>query len=465
MIVMRSPEEGPRTGASPGTGVHASGQWLEELVQERTPSHRAQPVKRTLNRTRSTRNHNGNAAPANDAAIGRRQSLTLTGRQRQRIMWTREMNEFVIRCYYVCTRLETDMSGRPRMLEMFNEQFPRFAGQLDRNKLYTRRRAILSHNMLSPAEIEAIKLEVQRELRRESGRSSDMSRRSSARLSASFASERRESIAPPPDPVDEPREQEPAEDQQRGQLKNELAFHMDAAVTQFYGTDPLTRHKIPKLQYSHRLTSAVQVLDQEVLPVYLKVVENLEELQFIVYCGTVAVVRTLGMRTFHQDDRQNRVLSKKPKPAWMRRLEGRIQTLRVKIGRLTQYKRGSRSRKLIRGVAEIVKPAELSDLNENRIIEILYTHVQRLSAFYSRIKKKRNNYDGGLPEIDEVTQFWSGLWENPIKHRSNRMWLAEEEEYGNGPEAIMVTAHDINEAIRYSRNWAAPGPDFVHNFW
>ncbi|XP_055633142.1 uncharacterized protein LOC129773554 [Toxorhynchites rutilus septentrionalis] len=270
---------------------------------------------------------------------------------------------------------------------------------------------------------------------------------------------------------------------------------MDAAVTQFYGTDPLTRHKIPKLQYSHRLTSAVQVLDQEVLPVYLEVVENLEELQFIVYCGTVAVVRTLGMRTFHQDDRQNRVLSKKPKPAWMRRLEGRIQTLRVKIGRLTQYKRGSRSRKLIRGVAEIVKPAELSDLNENRIIEILDTHVQRLSAlskrlrrytectkrhadnrmfsmnereFYSRIKKKRNNYDGGLPEIDEVTQFWSGLWENPIQHRSNRMWLAEEEEYGNGLEAmpaVMVTAHDINEAIRYSRNWAAPGPDFVHNFW
>ncbi|XP_055634055.1 uncharacterized protein LOC129774358 [Toxorhynchites rutilus septentrionalis] len=422
---MRSPEEGPRTGAGPGMGVHASGQRLEELVQERTPSHRAQPVNRTLNRTRSTRNHNGNAAMHNDAAIGRRQSLTLTGRQRQRIMWTREMNEFVIRCYYVCTRLETDMSGRPRMLEMFNEQFPRFAGQLDRNKLYTRRRAILSHNMLSPAEIEAIKLEVQRELRRESGRSSDMSRRSSARLSASVASERRESIAPPPDPVDEP----------RGQLKNELAVHMDAAVTQFYGTDPLTRHKIPKLQYSHRLTSAVQVLDQEVLPVYLEVVENLEEQQFIVYCGTVAVVRTLGMRTFHQDDRQNRVLSEKPKPAWMRRLEGRIQTLRVKIDRLTQYKRGSRSRKLIRGVAEIVKPAELSDLNENRIIEILDSHVQRLSAlskrlrrytectkrhadnrmfsmnereFYSRIKKKRNNYDGGLPEIDEVTQFWSG---------------------------------------------------------
>ncbi|XP_055615105.1 uncharacterized protein LOC129761411 [Toxorhynchites rutilus septentrionalis] len=386
------------------------------------------------------------------------------------------------------------MSGRPRMLEMFNEQFPRFAGQLDRNKLYTRRRAILSHNMLSPAEIEAIKLEVHRERRRESGRSSDMSRRSSSRLSASFASERRESIAPPPDPVAEPRGQEPAEDQ-RGQLKNELAFHMDAAVNQFYGTHPLTRHKIPKLQYSHRLTSAVQVLDQEVLPVYLEVVENLEELQFIVYCGAVAVVRTLGMRTFHQDDRQNRVLSKKTKPAWMRRLEGRIQTLRVKIGRLTQYKRGSRPKRLIRGVAEIVKPVELSDLNENRIIEILDTHVQRLSAlskrlrrytectkrhadnrmfsmnereFYSRIKKKRNNYDGGLPEIDEVTQFWSGLWENPIQHRSNRMWLAEEEEYGNGLEAmpaVMVIAHDINETIRYSRNWTAPGPDFVHNFW
>ncbi|XP_055633877.1 uncharacterized protein LOC129774197 [Toxorhynchites rutilus septentrionalis] len=297
------------------------------------------------------------------------------------------------------------MSGRPRMLEMFNEQFPRFAGQLDRNKLYTRRRAILSHNMLSPAEIEAIKLEVQRELRRESGRSSDMSRRSSARLSASFASERRESIAPPPDPVDEPRGQEPAEDQQRGQLKNELAFHMDAAVTQFYGTDPLTRHKIPKLQYSHRLTSAVQVLDQEVLPVYLEVVENLEELQFIVYCGTVAVVRTLGMRTFHQDDRQNRVLSKKPKPAWMRRLEGRIQTLRVKIGRLTQYKRGSRSRKLIRGVAEIVTSEQ-----ENVLIETMFAiGLQQANRYINAYCRLLDLALGGLPDQLDITEHNSPL--------------------------------------------------------
>nr|XP_049461136.1 uncharacterized protein LOC125906424 isoform X2 [Anopheles coluzzii] len=272
----RLPEEGAPTGAGPGTGDRASIQRLEdEMVQERSFSQRALPVPRTQNRNGSTINHQGNAASANVAVADRQQSLILAGGRRQRIMWTREMNHYVIRCYYVYTRMETDMPGRAKMLGMFNDRFPRFAHQLDLNKLYTRQRAIIS-----PEELEFIKLAVRREFGEEEAGSRESSR-ISARLNTidqntSRASEDRD--------LDEPT---------APGLSVDIQHQMATAVTQFHGTDPLSRHRLPKLHYSYRLKTAVSIINQDVLPQYLDSVGSIEDLQLIVYSAAVAVVRTL----------------------------------------------------------------------------------------------------------------------------------------------------------------------------
>ena len=192
-------------------------------------------------------------------------------------MWTTEMNRFVIRAYYLCTALETDMSGRPQILQRFDVAYPEFAGRLNRNAMNARIRAIFRNNMLSEAEIDEIQQDVRRELRRRNSRASDVSRRSSARLSASFASEGRESVAlveaaivdDPQAPEDPPLDQ---------QLLRDLVFHMDEAVAQYQDTDPLLRPRVPKLQYSFKLTSAIQVMNTNVLPMYLETVQNLEDL-------------------------------------------------------------------------------------------------------------------------------------------------------------------------------------------
>ena len=272
----RLPKEGAPTGAGPGTGDRASIQRLEdEMVQERSFSQRALPVPRTQNRNGSTINHQGNAASANVAVADRQQSLILVGGRRQRIMWTREMNHYVIRCYYVYTRMETDMPGRAKMLGMFNDRFPRFAHQLDLNKLYTRQRAIIS-----PEELEFIKLAVRREFGEEEAGSRESSR-ISARLNTidqntSRASEDRD--------LDEPT---------APGLSVDIQHQMATAVTQFHGTDPLSRHRLPKLHYSYRLKTAVSIINQDVLPQYLDSVGSIEDLQLIVYSAAVAVVRTL----------------------------------------------------------------------------------------------------------------------------------------------------------------------------
>ncbi|XP_055637371.1 uncharacterized protein LOC129776028 [Toxorhynchites rutilus septentrionalis] len=490
VIRMRSPEEGPRTGAGPGTGVRASGQRLEGDVQERATS-RVQPEELPPHGNNSHRHHPRNAAPTRRVATARRQSSTLVGTTRRRIMWTHEMNEFVIRAYYICTALETDMSGRPRILTMFEEAYPEFVGRLDQNAMNARRRAIVRNNMLSQTQVDEIKQQVQRELSSRTNRASDVSRRSSVRLSISFASGARES-APVEATVQQP--PEPEDPQPDQQLLRDLVFHYDEAISQFRDTDPLSRPRIPKLQHSRRLTSAVKLMNEHVLPLHLVDAENMEELQLKVYCAAVATAKSLGYRIRPRGGLLQH-LRERREPPWRRRLEQRILNKRAAIGRLMAYKRGSRSAKLCRQVAVIVRPTELRQLGAHQLTEKLDTLVQQLSvltkrlkrysdsakrqeqnrmfrdnekAFYDHISDEKPDYREGLPDISDVTNFWAGIWETPVEHRDGQMWLRRGEVscgvIGEMP-AIIVGENDVREASRYLRNWAVPGPDGVQNFW
>lgn len=229
---MRSPEEGPPNIAGHTSGRNANDQILE-VVQRASRRERSQELPlRTEGESSHGPSTQGTAAPVRNAAGGRRQSLTLTGTQRHRIMWTREMNIFVIRAYYLCTALETDMSGRPQILERFDVAYPAFAGRLNRNAMNARIRAIFRNNMLSEAEIDEIQQDVRRELNRRNSRASDVSRRSSARFSASFVSESHESDVQVEAANNEDPEapEEPPLDQQ---LLRDLVFHMDEAVAQY----------------------------------------------------------------------------------------------------------------------------------------------------------------------------------------------------------------------------------------
>ena len=490
---MRSPEEGSPSTAGLSMGHRVNDQIPEVRQRASRRDHESQELPLSTEGEGSYRHHTqGNAAPVGNAATRRRQSLTLSGTHRRRIMWTTEMNQFVIRAYYLCTALETDMSGRPRILQMFDEAYPQFAGRLNQNSMNVRRRAIVRNNMLSQAEIDLIQQEVRRELNRRSSRASDVSRRSSVRLSASFVSEGHVALVEAP-ALEVPRlPEEPPLDQQ---LLRDLVFHMDEAVTQFRDTDPMSRPRIPKLQYSRNLTSTLQVMNDNVLPMHLELVQNLEELQLVVFCAAVATAKCLGYRLTPRGDPPQHLRDRRV-PPWQRRLESRISKKRAAIARLIAYRNGTRTSKLCRQVAAIIAPTELRMLGTHQLTEKLDTLVQQLSvlskrlrrytdsakrrqqnrmfsdnerAFYDQISHEKPDFSDGLPDIGDVTNFWAGIWEAPAQHREGQPWLRREEEWA-GEEidqmpAVNVETNDVREATRYLRNWAAPGPDGVQNFW
>jgi hypothetical protein len=204
-----------------------------------------------------------------------------------------------------------------------------------------RKRYIIRCRKLSDDEINEIKLEVQRELRRGSIRRSlsIASSRSSSRLSGILVSSVRESTE---NAIVEPVQNVsiPEEHPENQHFLLDLRNCMDIAMTEFYDTDPSSRQKLPKLHYSWKLGRFVTLMNDLVLPHFIDSCENLEDLQYVVYCSSVAVIRCLGMSLIPQSGTHAR---HEYKPSWKRRLEGRIEKHRVIIGRLTAYKNGNRS--------------------------------------------------------------------------------------------------------------------------
>jgi hypothetical protein len=63
------------------------------------------------------------------------------------------------------------------------------------------------------------------------------------------------------------------------------------ALKESEGTDPTTRHQIPKQKCSRKLATIITTVNQEILPEYLKHVTNFLELHDTIYAAAVATVR------------------------------------------------------------------------------------------------------------------------------------------------------------------------------
>jgi hypothetical protein len=167
-------------------------------------------------------------------------------------------------------------------------------------------------------------------------------------------------------------------------LLTKLKENLDTVITQFAGTDPLSRHKIPKPKMGPKLTHVLESLNKDILPKYLKECHKLEDIHSITYCSALTTVRTLGLKM--NPPKQTKDIQNKKAPKWMYRLETRITKLRREIGQLQQYRQLNRTNKLIKKVSKIVNPSRIENLNNERLIELRDTRVQKLSLHSKRLR-------------------------------------------------------------------------------
>lgn len=87
-------------------------------------------------------------------------ATTLAGRSRQRMKWTDDVNRQLLRCYYIVTNCETNLTGyRPALLTKFTEIYPDL-NILTEQRLADQIRVIHRNNRIPVAEREIIKREI-----------------------------------------------------------------------------------------------------------------------------------------------------------------------------------------------------------------------------------------------------------------------------------------------------------------
>jgi hypothetical protein len=212
---------------------------------------------------------------------------TKTGKPHQRIQWSKEMNTFVMRQYYIITKLETIKIGyRQELHDKFTRQYPEM--DISEQRIADQRRAIVTKNLLTKPWLEEIRAQVAEPLKETTVKENDQDSEENINTD--------EETAKPLSENEQKEEQslETRQTEENPELdKIKIEFHK--ALKEFEGTDPAIRLQTPKQKCSRKLATIITAINQEILPEYMKNnVTNFPELHNTIYTAAVATVRMSG---------------------------------------------------------------------------------------------------------------------------------------------------------------------------
>jgi Reverse transcriptase (RNA-dependent DNA polymerase) len=441
------------------------------------------------------------------------QQTTKSGKVRQRIKWTDNMNICVMRHYYRITLLETRIIGyRQELHQAFRREYPLI--DVTEQRVADQRRVIIKNNMLAVDTLNTIRREVENELQidqenEEPAATDDTSSNSEDDRTDDQLLRDLPDVDPPipeDDHITQEMPQTPVSTMPEGNstentpeiddLKNILNLAFSNALSEFAHLDPTNRPRIPKPKQSKQMDLVIHVMNAYILLDYAKKRElSFEEIHAAVYCGAVAVVRRLGSKIKLTNSPSTRI---RQVPKWEQRLVLRIGEFRRDIGRLEQLKRGNRSKKVAKYCQDIFERFKIHTRHEtpNEITEeYLDTLKQKLSAlakrlcrykactdrknqnrmfkerekqFYQQLNDTEEIVGNGTPSKIEIEDFWAGIWSNPLTHNPNATWIQDESDRMNHVEEMKyddISIYEVKAAIRNTHNWKAPGIDNVQNVW
>ncbi|KAL1461990.1 hypothetical protein WDU94_013846 [Cyamophila willieti] len=182
------------------------------------------------------------------------------------------------------------------------------------------------------------------------------------------------------------------------------------------------------------------------------------------------------------------VITKKPK--WEIRLEKKVEKLRLEVARVTEHIKGNIKKQKI--IKEVEKLKE--SYKENNFRNLLDTLKQKLMAQSNRLRRYRISKDRKQqnimftnkprsfynnlrterveihdnPPMDEIENYWKSIWSIEKDYNKEASWLEEEIEESTNitrMEEMNITTEDVQNAIKRSHSWKAPGIDKIHNYW
>ena len=203
------------------------------------------------------------------------------------------------------------------------------------------------------------------------------------------------------------------------------------------------------------------------------------------YAAAFIITEELGIKP-----RKTTTNRKRKPPAWKMKIEKDIEMKRKELSILTELEKGSRVKeRKVRNIEQKYNIRRNQNLPEVKEIikQQMQAKAQRIHRFEKQTKFYRQNktfredtkrfyHELGKksievkepPEIPEVEEFWSKIWEDNKSHNSEAQWIKDLEKVTENQE--QQRWHDISKeeailAIMKSSNWKAPGNDGIANFW
>lgn len=383
---------------------------------------------------------------------------TKAGKVRQRMKWTSEINEYIMRCYYRITNLESDATSYRQQLYLdFQQKFPNI--NVTEQRIADQRRVIVRNNLIPGAILERIKQEVALSLQNSSD-AIQIENNTNAQSQVNDTNR----IVPDTEEnhnitVDSERTQAHEETElgnRESSHINKLADCMEEHLLKYTGMNPTKRPRIPKIQVTKQFDETIEILNNHILPKYINTDTTLTDIHTLIYSAaiTTAVYHHYKIHKMKQEPTKNK---KQYEPAWQRRLENDISKLREKIGWLTQYIKNNRSPKLCKKLEPVFKQFNTHTKHEKHneeVSEYVDTLKQKLAAkarrlsrykmctqrkvqnnlflkneklFYRNLTKGNKQETNDPPQKDELKNFWSELWSKPVTHNETATWISEED--------------------------------------
>ncbi|KAL0878572.1 hypothetical protein ABMA27_003656 [Loxostege sticticalis] len=440
--------------------------------------------------TSSPPTHSQITQPNTDVTLGR-----------ERMRWTDDINEAIVKCYYEVTDFEKDMTMyRKKLREKFIQQFPNLAN-LSEQRISDQYRAIIRNKYITEHRIKELRQEVEDQFPHSQNFETplnDQQFETQPTLDSQITHD--ELNITQPNDTDE-------QSENTNTIQNSFQKYVEPSVIEntfetsfnkFKNIDPLERPYIPKQIPSRKLAFIVDCLNKNIIPNYLNNDQDFTTLHAIIYSAayTAAICNNTKIH-----ETNNTFTKRIRKPCWQIRMENKINKLRSDIGRLTQYMKGNRNAKIVRTVEEIKNKHKTHATYENpnsELVHFLDTLKQKLNATASRLKRyltctkrkqqntqfhnnEKNFYrnlssnnnstqirnNNTTPEQQELRQFWANIWENPVQHNNDAKWIEEINKTTNIPDMNFefITVETFIQVINRTHNWKSPGTDNIHNYW
>lgn len=214
--------------------------------------------------------------------------------------------------------------------------------------------------------------------------------------------------------------------------------------------------------------------------------DDITEIQRLLYAGVYVTVERLGM----MKDRKGGKRKVDKDPWWKRRIEASIKKWRKDLGLVDAYKRGN-----LKNVEERARLERTYGLGAKGYLYVItflkgkiHSGTCKIQSYLKRELQYRQNTlfkndqkqlykelggtsqtdTAAAPDAKEATDFWSGIWSNPVEHNRNAEWLKRAKRVNariEKQEDVVIELDDVRRGIRRMTNWKAPGPDAVQGFW